>query len=97
MNKYLEEAKAMLPHLQEMQQQIHQFGGIRYDLRPSADLILKELRELDLLTFWRYYRDAIIYQLKKSDAGQDYLKQAYNSEQTKPDRAGLAQYIESQK
>ena len=57
----------------------------------------RELRELDLLTFWRYYRDAIIYQLKKTDAGQDYLRQAYNGEQTKADRAGLAQYIASQK
>ena len=48
MNKYLEEAKAMLPHLQTLQQQIHQFGGIRYDLRPSADLIIRELKEIGL-------------------------------------------------
>ena len=48
MNKYLEEAKAMLPHLQEMQQQIHRFGGIRYDLRPSADLIIRKLKEIGL-------------------------------------------------
>lgn len=71
-----------------------------HELKAVSDytgMNFKELRELDLLNFWRYYRDAIIYQLKKSDAGQDYLKQAYNSEQTKPDRAGLAQYIESQK
>lgn len=48
MHKYLEEAQAMLPHLQEMQQQIHHFGGVGYDLRPSADLILKELADLGI-------------------------------------------------
>ncbi|MBR4875278.1 MAG: M20/M25/M40 family metallo-hydrolase, partial [Clostridia bacterium] len=48
MNKYLEEAKALLPHLEELQQKVHQFGGIRYDLRPSAELIKAELIEIGL-------------------------------------------------
>ncbi|MBQ1270517.1 MAG: amidohydrolase [Clostridia bacterium] len=46
MNKYLAEAQAMFPQLQKDQQAIHQFGGVGYDLRESADYILAELKAM---------------------------------------------------
>ena len=55
-----------------------------------------DIRLLDILQFWRYYRDAIIYTSIQSDKGKEYLKNAYNSVQTKPDRAAIAELIESQ-
>lgn len=55
-----------------------------------------ELRGLDVLLFWRYYRDAIIYNAIQSESGKEYLNKAYNSVQTKPDRAAIAELIESQ-
>lgn len=56
-----------------------------------------KLREMDLLTFWRYYRDAIIYNCSKSEQGIEYLDKSYNQEQTKPDRAAIAAIIEMQR
>ena len=48
MNKYLERAQELFPHLQELQQTIHQYGGVGFDFRPSADLIIKELKDIGL-------------------------------------------------
>lgn len=48
MNKYLERAQELFPHLQELQQTIHQYGGVGFDVRPSADLIIKELKDIGL-------------------------------------------------
>lgn len=55
-----------------------------------------ELQELDIFTFWRYYRDAVIWNCSRSEEGREYLHNAYNSVQTKPDRAAIAQLISSQ-
>ena len=56
-----------------------------------------ELKQLDVLTFWRLYRDAIIYNCNKSDEGRTYLDRAFASVQTKPDRAAIAQIIAMQR
>ena len=61
-----------------------------------TNMNFQELRSLDVLTFWRYYRDAVIYNAIQSDTGKEYLNKAYNSVQTKPDRAAIAELIESQ-
>lgn len=55
-----------------------------------------ELQELDIFTFWRYYRDAVIWNCSKTEEGREYLRNAYNSVQTKPDRAAIAQLISPQ-
>lgn len=55
-----------------------------------------ELKKMDVLTFWRLYRDAIIYNCNKSDEGREYLERAFANVQTKPDRAAIAQIIASQ-
>lgn len=55
-----------------------------------------ELQKLDIFTFWRYYRDAVIWNCSKTEEGREYLRNAYNSVQTKPDRAAIAQLISSQ-
>ena len=54
------------------------------------------LEKMDVLTFWRLYRDAIIYNCNKSDEGREYLERAFANTQTKPDRAAIAQIIASQ-
>lgn len=55
-----------------------------------------KLRELDLLTFWKFYKDAIIYNLSRSEKGRDYLRQAYNMTQTKPDREAIKRFLSLQ-
>ena len=56
-----------------------------------------ELKKMDVLTFWRLYRDAIIYSCNKSEDGREYLDRAYAQIQTKPDRAAIAEIIRMQK
>lgn len=57
----------------------------------------RELQELDIFTFWRYYRDAVIFNCSRSEEGREYLEKAYAGEQTKPDRAAIAEIIAMQR
>ena len=52
-------------------------------------LTLPEVRELDYLQYLIWRRDAYIYMLSRTEAGQEYLDNAWRMEQTEPDRAGL--------
>lgn len=54
-----------------------------------AGLSLLEVRELDYLQYLIWKRDAYIYMLSRTEAGQEYLDNAWRMEQTTPDRAGL--------
>lgn len=55
-------------------------------------LNILEVEELDYIDYLKYRRDAFIYQQSKTEAGQEYLENAYRLEQTKPDREGLRQF-----
>lgn len=75
------------------------YSTVYHELKVVSDYThdsFTELKKIDVLTFWRYYRDAIIYNCSKSDIGMEYLKNAYNQEQTKPDRAAIAAIIKMQ-
>ena len=52
-------------------------------------LDFKQIGRLNYLEFLQYRRDAFINWLNKSEAGQEYLRNAWRMEQTKPDRAAL--------
>lgn len=48
-----------------------------------------EIERLNYIEFLTYRRDAFIAKMSQSDAGQEYLDNAWRMEQTKPDRAAL--------
>lgn len=48
-----------------------------------------EVYNLPLTEYLTYRRDAFIYMLNRTEAGQEYLDNAWRCEQTKPDRAAL--------
>ena len=48
-----------------------------------------EVEQLDYIDYLQYRRDAFIYQMSKTETGQEYLDNAYRLEQTKPDRKAL--------
>ena len=48
-----------------------------------------EVEELDYFDYLQYRRDAFIYNLSKTEKGQEYLDNAYRLEQTEPDRRSL--------
>ena len=54
-----------------------------------AGLSLVEVGQLDYLQYLIWRRDAYIHVLSRTEAGQEYLDNAWRMEQTKPDRAGL--------
>lgn len=52
-------------------------------------LNFKQIGQLYYLEFLQYRRDAFINWLNQSEAGQEYLRNAWRMEQTKADRAAL--------
>lgn len=48
-----------------------------------------EVRELNYIQYLIWRRDAFIHKMSQTEAGQEYLDNAWRLEQTKPDRAKL--------
>lgn len=48
-----------------------------------------QVKQLNYIEYLAYRRDAFISWLNKSEAGQEYLQNAWRMEQTEPDRASL--------
>ena len=48
-----------------------------------------EVEELDYLDYLTFRRDAFIYRMSQTEKGEEYLKNAWLLEQTKPDRKKL--------
>lgn len=87
------------PYYKSEEQTETHYSTVYHELKVVSDYThdsFTELKKIDVLTFWRYYRDAIIYNCSKSEIGMEYLKNAYNQEQTKPDRAAIAAIMNMQ-
>ena len=52
-----------------------------------------EVGQLDWIQYLTWRRDAYIVMLSKTEAGQEYLDNAWRMEQTKPDRVALRKKI----
>lgn len=50
---------------------------------------IMDVYNLPLIEYLTYRRDAFIYTLNRTEAGQEYLDNAWRCEQTKPDRVAL--------
>lgn len=48
-----------------------------------------EIDRLELIQYLTWRRDAYIYMLTRTEAGQEYLDDCWRLEQTKPDRGAL--------
>lgn len=48
-----------------------------------------QVAELDYLQYLVWRRDAFIHRMSQTEAGQEYLDNAWRMEQTEPDRAAL--------
>lgn len=87
------------PYYKSEEQTETHYSTVYHELKVVSDYTndsFTELKKIDVLTFWRYYRDAIICNCSKSEAGAEYLQKAYNQEQTKPDRAAIAAIMNMQ-
>jgi len=58
-----------------------------------AGISLLQVRDLDYIEYLRLRRDAFIYDLSQTEAGLEYLDNAYRMEQTKPDRVRLRKHF----
>ena len=52
-------------------------------------LNFEQIGRLNYLQYLEYRRDAFIYKLNQTEAGQEYLDNAWRMEQTEPDRVKL--------
>jgi hypothetical protein len=52
-------------------------------------LNMREVDELNYIEYLIYRRDAFIYKLSQTEAGEEYLNNAYRLSQTEPDRKSL--------
>lgn len=48
-----------------------------------------QVRQLEYVNYLTWLRDAYIYSLNQTEAGREYLDNAYRMEQTAPDRSAL--------
>ena len=48
-----------------------------------------QVDELNVIEYWAYLRDAIIYNCSQTEKGQEYLEKCWIMEQTKPDKNSL--------
>ena len=48
-----------------------------------------QIEELDIIQYWCFLRDSIIYGYSQTEKGQEYLEKCWIMEQTKPDRESL--------
>lgn len=56
-------------------------------------LTFVEIARLDYIEYLTYRRDAYIHMLEQTEAGQEYLNNAWRMEQTEPDRAELRRHF----
>lgn len=61
----------------------------RHLVSSYTGLTFLEVSELNYLQYLIWRRDAYIHWLSQSEAGQEYLDNAYRMEQTRPDRKRL--------
>ncbi|MBP5431609.1 hypothetical protein [Ruminococcus sp.] len=54
-----------------------------------ARLSFKEIDNIGVFEYWGYLHDAVVWNCNRSEAGQEYLKNAYCYNQTEPDRGAL--------
>ena len=54
-----------------------------------AGISLLQVRELNYIQYLIWRRDAFIHMLSRTEAGKEYLDNAWRMEQTKPDRQKL--------
>ena len=55
-----------------------------------------EVRQLNYIVFLTWRRDAFIYKLSQTEAGQKYLDNAWRMEQTEPDRKALRKKLKKE-
>jgi hypothetical protein len=55
-----------------------------------------QVRQLDYIKYLTWLRDAYIHNLNQSDAGREYLANAWRMEQTAPDRSALRKKLKGE-
>lgn len=52
-------------------------------------LNIREIGEMEIDEYMYYFRDAFIHKMNQTEEGREYLENAHNFKQTKPDRSRL--------
>lgn len=68
------------------------FHNCTYHRKVVSDytgMSFSEISDIGLFDYWGYLHDAVVWNCQRTEAGQDYLKNAYFYAQTEPDRDAL--------
>lgn len=63
--------------------------GLLYLVARYVGISVIDVQELDYLDYLLFRRDAFIHSMSQTEKGQEYLDNAWQLEQTKPDRKSL--------
>ena len=69
--------------------QYHSPTWYKHLVREYTGLDFLQIKRLNYIEYLTYRRDAFIRWLNKTEAGQEYLRNAWRMEQTEPDRERL--------
>lgn len=64
------------------------FNCVTNDIKWVADYIndsMMRVYQLDIFEFYGLFHDAIVWEMNRTESGREYLKNAHNRTQTKPD------------
>lgn len=54
-----------------------------------ANMSIPDTEELTVFEYWGFLHDAVVWNCSRTTEGREYLENAYNYAQTKPDRETL--------
>ncbi len=68
------------------------FDNVSSDMKIVADYTgynFGEIDGLEIFDYWGYLHDAVVWNCRRSEAGKEYLENAWYYQQTEPDRKAL--------
>lgn len=78
-----EESKAFFKNNSQEDKMVSDYTGLNF----------LQLDDLGIFDYWGYVHDAIVHKCNSTEAGREYLENAYYYAQDKPDRAGLSDLL----
>ncbi|MBQ6250165.1 hypothetical protein [Ruminococcus sp.] len=82
----------MVPYSPRKSEDKVYYKCVSSDMKVVSDYTLLDFSQIDGLEVFDYYgylHDAVVWNCSRSEAGRDYLEDAYMHSRTEPDRAAL--------
>lgn len=84
--------KLITPYFPEQTEEKAYYRCVSSDRKIVSDytkLDFMQIDELEVFDYYGYLHDAVVWNCSRTEAGRDYLEEAYLHSQTEPDRENL--------